>query len=69
MISEKDKNHIDMYPRWSHDERFIIYSSSRGGNMWDMKQYMYNLKSGKTHVIPLGDLILDMYPMGEERPK
>ena len=69
VISEKDKNHIDMYPRWSHDERFIIYSSSRGGNMWDMKQYMYNLNSGETHVIPLGDLILDMYPCFEDLPK
>jgi Tol biopolymer transport system component len=69
VISEKDKNHIDMYPRWSQDERFIIYSSSRGGNMWDMKQYIYNLNNGETHVIPLGDLILDMYPCFEDLPK
>jgi Tol biopolymer transport system component len=69
VISTKDKKHIDMYPRWSPDERFIIYSSSRGGKMWDMKQYMYNLNTGETHEIPLGDLILDMYPCFEDSPK
>lgn len=69
IISGKDTDHIDMYPRWSHDERFIIYSSSRDGNMWDMKQYIYNLNTGETQVIPLGDLILDMYPCFEDAPK
>ena len=69
IISQKDTDHIDMYPRWSHDERFIIYSSSRDGNMWDMKQYIYNLNTGETQVIPRGDLILDMYPCFEGAPK
>jgi len=68
-ISVKDKNHIDMYPRWSPDERFIIYSSSRGRGMWDMRQYIYDLQTGETHEIPLGDLILDMYPCFEDLPK
>jgi len=69
VISEKNKDHIDMYPRWSPDERFIIYSSSRGGGMWDMKQYIYDLNSGETHQIPLGDLMIDMYPCFENLPK
>jgi hypothetical protein len=69
VISEKDKDHIDMYPRWSSDERYIIYSSSREGNMWDMKQYIYDLSTGKTHGIPLGDLTLDMYPSFKGLPK
>ena len=69
VISEQDKNHIDMYPRWSRDERFIIYSSSRGGDMWDMKQYIYNMDTGETQLIPLGDLDLDMYPCFEDLPK
>ena len=69
VISQKDKGHIDMYPRWSPDERYIMYSSSRGGNMWDMKQYIYDLHTGETHVLPLGDLILDMYPCFENLPK
>lgn len=68
-ISVKDKHHIDMYPRWSSDERFIIYSSSRGGSMWDMKQYIYDLNTGKTHEIPLGNLMTDMYPCFEDVPK
>jgi Tol biopolymer transport system component len=69
VISAKDKNHIDMYPRWSPDERFIIYSSSRGRSMWDMRQYVYSLNSGETHLIPNGELILDMYPCFEDLPK
>jgi hypothetical protein len=68
-ISTRDKDHIDMYPRWSADENYIIFSSSRGGNMWDMKQYLYSLNSGETHEIPLGDLILDMYPCFDNLPK
>lgn len=69
VISEKNKDHIDMYPRWSPDERYIIYSSSRGGDMWDMKQYFYDLNSGETHQIPLDDLMIDMYPCFENVPK
>ncbi len=69
VISEKDKEHIDMYPRWSPDERYIMYSSSRGGNMWDMKQYLYDLQTGETHAVPLGDLMNDMYPSFEDLPK
>jgi Tol biopolymer transport system component len=69
VISEKDKQHIDMYPRWSANERFIIYSSSRGGKMWDMRQYIYDLETGETYQIPLGDLTVDMYPSFEDLPK
>jgi Tol biopolymer transport system component len=69
VISEKDKEHIDMYPRWSPDERYIMYSSSRGGNMWDMKQYIYDLQTGETQEVPQGDLMNDMYPSFEDVPK
>lgn len=70
VISEKNKDHIDMYPRWSHGERYIVYSSSRGtGQMWGMRQYIYDLKTGKTHLISNKDLFLDMYPCFEGLPK
>ncbi len=47
VISAENKDHIDMYPRWSPDERYIVYSSSRGtGYMWGMNQYIYDLKTG-----------------------
>jgi len=69
VISKRDKSHIDMYPRWSYDERFIIYSSSRGGTMWGMKQYMYNLDTKETHMISNPHFEIDMYPCFEDLPK
>ena len=70
VISEKNNDHIDMYPRWSHDERYIVYSSSRGtGHMWGMRQYIYDLKTGKTHLISDDNFFVDMYPCFEDLPK
>lgn len=70
VISSADSDHIDMYPRWSPDERYIVYSSSRGiGNMWAMKQYIYDLDTGKTHKISNHNFTVDMYPCFEDIPK
>ena len=70
VISEKNNDHIDMYPRWSHDERYIVYSSSREtGHMWGMRQYIYDLKTGKTHLISDDNFFIDMYPCFEDLPK
>jgi len=70
VISAKDRKYIDMYPRWSHDERYIVYSSSRGtGHMWGMRQYIYDLKTGKTHLMSDENLIVDMYPSFKNLPK
>ena len=70
VISAKNSDHIDMYPRWSPDERYIIYSSSRGiGHMWEMKQYIYELDTGKTHKISNHNFTVDMYPCFESLPK
>jgi len=70
VISVEDSEYIDMYPRWSHDERYIVYSSSRdSGHMWAMKQYIYDLKTGKTHQISNDNFTTDMYPCFEDLPK
>ena len=70
VISVKDGDYIDMYPRWSHDERYIVYSSSRGtGHKWGMRQYIYDLKTGKTHLIFDDNVFVDMYPCFEGLPK
>jgi Tol biopolymer transport system component len=59
-----------MYPRWSPDENYIVYSSSRGnGYIWDMKQYIYDLDTGKTNVFSDDDFSSDMYPCFEDVPK
>ncbi len=69
-ISLANNDHIDMYPRWSPDERYIIYSSSRGvGQIWEMKQYIYDLETGKTHKISDPTFTVDMYPCFEDIPK
>ncbi len=71
VISAENSDHIDMYPRWSPDERYIVYSSSRGmGHMWGgMKQYIYDLDTGKTNVISDDNFTIDMYPCFEDVPK
>ena len=70
VISSENSDHIDMYPRWSPDERYIIYSSSRGvGQMWEMKQYIYDLDTGKTYKISDPNFTVDMYPCFEDLPK
>ncbi len=70
VISSANSDHIDMYPRWSPDERYIIYSSSRGNkNKWEMKQYIYDLDNGKTHKIENHSFTVDMYPCFEGLPK
>ncbi len=70
VISVEDSDYIDMYPRWSPDERYIVYSSSRGtGHMWGMRQYIYDLKTGKTHLISDDTFLRDMYPCFEDLPK
>ncbi len=70
VISAEDSGYIDMYPRWSADERYIIYSSSRGtGHMWGMRQYMYDIGTGKTHLISDDTFLTDMYPCFEDLPK
>ncbi len=70
VISDENRDHIDMYPRWSPDERYIVYSSSRGvGHMWEMKQYIYDLETRKTHKISDHNFTVDMYPCFEDLPK
>jgi Tol biopolymer transport system component len=70
VISVENRDHIDMYPRWSPDERYIVYSSSRGnGHMWNMEQYIYDLDTGKTHLISDENFSVDMYPCFEDVPK
>ena len=70
VISVENSDHIDMYPRWSPDEKYIIYSSSKGGgHMWEMKQYVYDLDTGKTHAISNDNFSIDMYPCFEDMPK
>jgi WD40 repeat protein len=70
VISAKNSNHIDMYPRWSPDERYIVFSSSRGNaQMWNMEQYIYDLDTGKTQLISDANFSVDMYPCFEDMPK
>jgi Tol biopolymer transport system component len=70
VISAENSDHIDMYPRWSSDEKYIVFSSSRGnGHMWNMEQYIYDLDTGKTHLISDGNFSVDMYPCFEGVPK
>jgi Tol biopolymer transport system component len=66
VISPEDESYVDMYPRWSPDERYIIYSSSRSGKM---QQYMYSLDTGETHMVSDPSLGTDMYPCFEDLPK
>jgi hypothetical protein len=66
VISPEDESYVDMYPRWSHDEEYIIYSSSRGGKM---QQYMYSLDTEETHMVSDPSLRADQYPCFEDLPK
>ena len=66
VISPEDKSYVDMYPRWSHDEKYIVYSSSRGGKM---QQYIYSLETKETHLFTDPSLGADMYPSFEDLPK
>lgn len=66
VISAEDMGTTEMYPRWSHDEKYIIYSSSRGGKM---QQYMYSLATKETHMVSDESLGVDQYPCFEDLPK
>jgi len=64
-ITEKNLESVEMYPRWSPDEKHIIYSSDRSGKQ---QQYLYSLETGETHMVtdsPYGD----MFPCFEDMPK
>jgi WD40 repeat protein len=66
IISPEDKSYTDMYPRWSADEKYIFYSSSRGGKM---QQYLYSLETKETHMVSDPNLAVDQYPNFEDLPK
>jgi len=65
-ISPDDRSYTDMYPRWSPDEKHIIYSSSRSGKM---EQYLYNLETKETHMVTDSPYYGDMFPCFEDMPK
>lgn len=65
-ISPDDRSYTDMYPRWSPDEKHIIYSSSRTGKM---QQYLYSLETKETHMVSDPSLHGDMFPCFEDMPK
>jgi hypothetical protein len=68
-ISEKDLLNVDMYPRWSPDEKYIIYSSTRGAEGLVNKQFIYSLETGETHIIEDDRVHGDMFPCFEDLPK
>jgi hypothetical protein len=67
-ISERDDFNVDMYPRWSPDEKYIIYSSTRGAEGFVMQQFMYNLETKETHIVT-ESTYGDMFPCFEDMPK
>ena len=66
VISPDDRSYTDMYPRWSPDEKQIMYSSSRSGKM---QQYLYSLETKETHMVSVLSPHGDMYPNFEDMPK
>ena len=68
-ISVRDDKNVDMYPRWSPDEKYIIYSSTRGPGKWVNRQHIYSLETGETHIIMDDRVSGDMFPCFEGLPK
>ena len=66
LISPDDRSYTDMYPRWSPDEKHIMYSSSRSGTI---QQYLYSLETKETHLVSVLSPFGDMYPNFEDMPK
>lgn len=59
-VTERHKGYVDEYPRWSRDEKFILYDSNRSGRY---QVYAFNLESGTTTVVSAGQ-----YPNAEATP-
>ena len=66
VISPDDRSYTDMYPRWSPDEKYIMYSSSRSGK-W--MQYVYSLETKETYMVSDPGLHGDFFPCFEDMPK
>lgn len=66
VISPDDRSYIDMYPRWSPDEKHIMYTSGRSGKMM---QYVYSLETKETHMVSDPGLHGDLFPCFEDMPK
>ena len=46
IITERHTGYIDEYPRWTADEKFILFDSNRSGKY---EVYAYSLDTGQTH--------------------
>lgn len=64
-ITSADSSYIDMYPKWSPDEAFILISSDRSGNML---QYAYSLESRKLQLVSGHGISVDKYALFENCP-
>lgn len=60
IISEQNTAYIDEYPRWSKDERYILYDSNRSGRY---EVYAYDLQTHQTRKLSEGQ-----YPNFEATP-
>jgi hypothetical protein len=65
-ITNLDESYIDMYPRWSSDERFIIYDSTRTGYS---QLYVYRLSDGITRRVSPNDRMNYNFGNFEKTPK
>ncbi len=66
VVSLDDRSYTDMYPRWTPDEKFIMYSSSRSGKM---RQYLYSIETKETYHVSVFSPHGDQYPSFEDMPK
>lgn len=60
IVTERHSGYIDEYPRWSRDEKFILFDSNRSGQY---QIYAFSVESGTTAAVSPGQ-----YPNAEATP-
>jgi Tol biopolymer transport system component len=65
-ITEYNTRYVDKYPRWSPDEKLIIYDSEKTGRP---QIYVYRLSDGVTKRITTNESISYQYGNFENCPK